>query len=196
MTHPLERLTITVRPLLDPIQLGRKLYPSAPGIKAEAVTIVQRPLVDLSGGPAAGRAALGRIVRDLRQGNLAVRMRAARQTAALLARVRAAELGKARPVLPGVLNKPVLLRMTSAFLQADAPLVRAEMLAALRFVRLEEPIIALMAPCVEDASALVRGRLIELLAGQRTRGHQTLLKLYARDPDRFVRDMAAAVAGG
>ena len=195
MTHPLESLTITVTPMLDPIWLGRKLYSSSPGIKAAPVIIQREPLFGLSGGAGAARAALGRIVQDLRRGDLTARMRAARQTAALLAHVRATELGKARPLLPGVLNKPVLLSMTGAFLRDGTPLVRAEMLSALGFVPLEEPIIALTAPCVQDASGLVRGRLIELLAGQRTRGHETLLKLYRRDSDRFVRDMAAAVSG-
>ena len=48
----------------------------------------------------------------------------------------------------------------------------------------------------ETAEVDVRLRLIELRAGKRTRGHETLLELFAKDPDASVREMAAALSGG
>ena len=70
------------------------------------------------------------------------------------------------------------------------------MLAALHHVPLDEQIIGLLAPCIEDRSAVVRMRLVELLVAKRTKGYKTILDLYAADRDRHVRDMASVLAGG
>lgn len=188
--RPLADLKLTVTAMVDPLQAGQEMFSSVPDLKVAPVTIRRKPLFDAAGGQLAARYALGYIVRDLRQGDPPTRLRAARQTAALLAHVRRVEMGNAQAVFPEVLTKPVLLSMTRAFLQADSPLVRAEMLAALHQVPLDRRIISLMGGRVEDDSPLVRLRLIELLAGQRTPGHEGLLDLYAKDSDELVREMA------
>jgi hypothetical protein len=135
---------------------------------------------------------LALIVRDFRGDDLRLRLRAARQTGALLAYVRRAERGQSRAA-PGGLGKPVLLSMTRALLASDAELVRGEMLAALHGVPLDERTIGLMAANISDPSPLVRARLIEVLAAQRTSGYEKLLEVFGRDGHELVRAMAAAV---
>ncbi|KKK76594.1 hypothetical protein LCGC14_2862070, partial [marine sediment metagenome] len=168
--QPLERLTITVQGMLDPLQQGKDLFSTVPELKIAPAVVVRAPLFDVSGGELAARTALGMIVRDLQGPSLPVRLRAARQTASLLAHVRRVERGQAKAVLAGVLTEGILLSMTRAFLQADSPVLRAEMIGALNGLVLDARIIALTGPCVEDRSPLVRLRLIELLAANRTRG--------------------------
>ena len=83
--------------------------------------------------------------------------------------------------------------MTRAFLESPSPVVRSEMLAALHHVDLNAQIISLMGPRIQDTDSMVRMRLIELLAVKRTRGHRTLLDLFAVDSDELVREMAKAL---
>lgn len=195
MDHPLAELKLTVTAMVDPLEHGRKMISSVPTLKVAPITIRRSGLVAASGGPTAARYALAFIVRDLQQGAPPAQLRAARQTASLLARARRVELGKAGAIYPEVLTKPVLLSMMRAFLQDASPAVRAEMLASLHHVDLDARIIGLLGPNVQDASPLVRMRLIELLAGKRTNGYETLLELFAKDPSAAVREMAAAVGG-
>ncbi len=192
-TNPLAEMKLTVSAVLDPLQDDKKLFSSAPGIKIVPVTIRRAPLFDISGGEKSARPALGYIVRDLKGGSSAEQMRAARQTAALLGYVCRSEIGKAKPVLPKVLTRLILMSMTKAFLEARSPVVRAEMLAALQHVDLDARIISLMGPRIQDADSMVRLRLIELLAAKRTKGHRTLLDHFAADSDDLVREMAKAL---
>ena len=190
---PTAEVKLSISALLDPLQDGKKLFSSAPGIKITPVAIRRAPLFDVSGGEKSARFALGYIVRDLKQGSPAEQMRAARQTASLLGYVCRSEVGKTKPVLPKVLTRPILMSMTKAFLEARSPVVRAEMLAALRYVDLDAQIISLMGPRIQDADAMVRMRLIELLATKRTKGCRTLLDHFAADSDELVREMAKAL---
>ncbi len=191
--YPLAEMKLTVQALLDPLQDDKKMFSSAPGITIDPVTIYRAPLFDVSGGGQSAQLALGYIVRDLKQGSPVEQMRAARQTASLLGYVSRSEVGKEKAVLPEVLTRPILMSMTKAFLEARSSVVRAEMLAALRHVDLDSQIISLMAPRIQDASSLVRMRLIELLAAKRTRGHRTLLDYFAADGDEMVREMTKAL---
>ena len=192
--RPLEAIDLTVTTVLDPLQVGQKLVSSVPQIVTPEVRIRRAALFEKANAPNAAKVALGLIVRDLRRGGVADQVAAARRTASLLAHVRNVEMGKATAVVPEVIGKPILLSMTRAFLRHETPVVRAEMLAALHTVPLDPSIISLTAPCVRDPDPLVRMRLIELLAGQRTRGYETLLQMYARDGDPCVREMASALS--
>jgi len=191
MSRPMDALDLTVTAVLDPLRIGDKTVSSVPTIATPPVRIRRAALFDRAGGPQAAKVALGLIVRDLRRGGAAAQVKAARRTASLLAHVRNAEMGKATAVVPEVIDKPIVLSMTRAFLRHERPVVRAEMLAALHAVPLDERIIALTAPCVSDADPLVRLRVLDLLAGRRTRGYQGLVKLFAKDADPYVREMAA-----
>jgi len=72
--------------------------------------------------------------------------------------------------------------------------VQAEALAGLHHVDLDEPTIAQLAPCLRSSSPVVRMRLVELLVVKKTPGHETVLDMFAKDDDPFVREMAAAVS--
>ncbi|MCK4625337.1 MAG: HEAT repeat domain-containing protein, partial [Phycisphaerae bacterium] len=190
---PMAEVKLSISALLDPLQDGEKLFSSVPGIKIAPVTIRRAALFDVSGLEKSARFALGYIVRDLQQGSPAQQMRAVRQTASLLGYVCRSETGKAKPILPKVITRPILLSMTRAFLESPSPVVRSEMLAALHHVDLNAQIISLMGPRIQDTDSMVRMRLIELLAVKRTRGHRTLLDLFAVDSDELVREMAKAL---
>jgi hypothetical protein len=196
MAHPLGEIKLTVAALLDPLEdpKKKKLVSSVPAVKVAPVVITRTPLFDTSGEETAAKYALAYIVRrDLKKGTLPVRLRAARQTASLLAHNDLVAAGKAKAVFPKTLTRPMLLAMVRAFLRSPSAAVRAEMLSALHHVELDPTAIALLAAVVEDSEAVVRMRLIELLAAKRTRGHRTLLDLFAQDADPLVRDMASAV---
>ncbi len=195
MANPLGELRVTVIAMLDPLQDGGRLFSSVPEIPVSPARLVRKPLFSTAGKKLAAQYALGYIVRDLKQGDLAAKLRAARQTASLLGHVRRREVGTDKEVFPDVLTKPILLSMTRAFLRAESPAIRAGMLAALHHVELDRRIIALLGPLVDDPAPAVRMRLIELLAVKRTPGRQTLLDHFAQDRDRLVREMAAAVRG-
>ena len=191
--HPLGDVKIVVDGMVDPLEQAGKLFSSAPAVKIAPIAIRRAALVDPSAGKDEAYRALGYIVRDLKRGSPAEKLRAARQTGSLLACVRLGELGLAKPPHGETIAKPVLLSMMRACLQAPEAEVRAEMIAALQHVRLDGQIIGLLSGNIEDRSGLVRMRLVELLAGKRTDGHQTLLDLYTNDLDPQVREMTAAV---
>lgn len=192
MSEPLADLTLTVNLIADPAGTGAKAVSSLPKLKIEPVVIHRLALIPPGLDKAGAQKALAGVLRDLKEGDLPTQMRAAWQTAALLNYVRLSAGGKAPPIYPDVLTEGLLVALTGRFLQSDQPALRAEMLAALSFVPLDDQIIALLAPLTDDTSPLVRMQLIALLAGQATRGYEKLQAGYAKDPDRFVRDMAAA----
>ena len=196
MTNPLATLKLTIAATLDPLQDGRRLVSSVPGVNVLSVTIQRKALFAAQADKETVERSLGGIVRELQQGTPALQARAAWRTAALVALARRVELGEVKTPLPAGLNKPILLSMARAHIRSRSSLARAEMLAALHHVTLDEHIIALLAPCIEDRSGLVRMRLIELLAAKKTRGRETLLDLFANDPDREVGEMASVFRGG
>lgn len=193
--RPLEDLSLTVTGTLAPAADGRSTLPS---VTVPSVRITRAGLLgafDRARPEAwdyAYRLALGRIVGDLRRGDLARRMRAARQAASLLAYARDIEGRRARPArqLAGSIDELVLLSMTRAFLQDPSPVVRQEMIASLAPVSLDEIAISLLAPAVEDPDPVVRCRLVELLAAAGTEGHKTIVDVLAGDKDELVAAMA------
>ncbi len=190
LTNPLATLKLTVTAMLDPLEDRGKLVSSVPGIKMAPATIRRKALMAPDANEAQVKGVLGRIAGDLQKGTPSVQVRGAWRTAALLALVRRAETGKHKGPLPAALTKPILLSMTRAHIRSRSSLVRSEMLAALHYVDLEERIIALLSPCVQDTSALVRMRLIELLAAKKTKGRVTLVDLFINDRDSEVSAMA------
>jgi hypothetical protein len=194
--RPLEDLTLAVAGTLDPLDGGSAL-PSVESPKARITRAGILGRFDRNKPEAwdyAYRAALGRIVGDLRRGTPARRMAAARRTASLLAFARDVETRRAMMPrqLARSLDKLVLLSMTRAFLGDASPAVRQEMIASLAHVSLDEIAISLLAPAIEDPSPMVRCRLVELLASKQTPGHRTIVDLLAKDADDLVAAMAKA----
>lgn len=197
--RPLEDLTLDVSAVLDPSAEGA---PALPTLKVAPAKIARTSLLgalnrqDAAAWPRAYAVALGRIVGAIRRGDEPQRMLAARQAASALAFARDIENRKVRAPAPmgKTIDKLVLLSITRALLQDRSPAVRQEMIAALHHVDLDEIVIRLLAPAIQDPHPAVRCRLIELLAGARTTGHRTILQLLAKDADELVRAMAAAFA--
>ncbi len=209
--RPLVTFTLSIDGVVDPVQRGRNIVSAAPKISGGDVKVTRASLLRwhrLKGNlkdfkpdidrtwPAAYRRLLGLIVRDLTKGDTAVRMRAARQIASLLAMSRLIEQVKmaAPDQLTGVVKKPVLLTMTRETLRDDSPAVRAESLTYTQYVALDERIISLLSPLVndKDAATIVKFRLVELLGAGGGEEQKSIIDYYAQDDDEMVRLMAEA----
>ena len=201
-SRPLETLSLNVTGMLNPVQYGREFRSWVPTVKPKHAKITRLDLL-ASFAVTAGdewrkayRLALGYVVRDMKRGSIAERMRAARQVGSLLALVREVELGRHEPPSPhaGDVTKPVLLTMLREVLKDSSPTVRAEMLASLNYVSLDKSIVRLLSRAVEDTSSLVRFRMVELIGASGTPGRETIVDYLAQDKDQHVRRMAEAFA--
>ena len=198
--HPLEELTLTVTGLPDPVATGGKVGSWLPTVPVAPVKIVRAALLGRLAPAGAGRwgeiyrETQLEIVRDIRRGPAARRMRAARQVGSLLAAVRDVELKKTKwPAgLEKIVTKPMLLSMMRALLRDRSPVVRAEMLAALQAVSLGKHILQLLSEVIEDSSPLVRLRVVELIGASGTSGRETIVDYLAQDRSETVRLMASA----
>ena len=199
-TRPLDDLQLTVTATLNPVP-GKKNLPIAlPMVSPKPFTITRTGLLgdfDRSSPDAwvaAYKLALGRIVRDIKRGELPARMAAARKVASLLALVRQVELRNTElpEQLSEVVQEPVLLSMLRAVLNDRSPVVRAEMLTALQRVELNESMMMLLSGVISDSSALVRFRAAELLGESDPKTNRPVLKHLAGDGDELVRAMANA----
>ena len=196
---PLTELTLTVNATVSPVRPFGKVISTLP-MKVKPLKIVR---TDLLGRFDRGTAAawpkryqytLGMIVRDMKRGDLAQRMRAARQVAALLALARGIERDNAAAPAPlaGHVTKPVLLTMTREVLKDTSYAVRAEMIAALGGVPIDKHIRLVLVPAAGDPHPLVRFRLAELLVATRVASARPVIATLAKDTDELVRLMAGA----
>jgi len=198
--RPLENVRLSVSGMLDPIQHGKTFRSALGDVKPAPAALTRVGLLRGDGGTSPGDAArayklaLGRIVRDIKRGGLAARMAAARKIASLLAVIDRVAARRARlpKGLEQAVKKPVVLAMLRAVLSDRSPVVRAEMLAALGRVRLDESILMLLGPAIGDADPLVRLRAAELIGASDTPDKQTVLDHLADDPDELVSLMAKA----
>jgi tetratricopeptide (TPR) repeat protein len=195
--NSIDDTSLIVQGIVDPRVAGAGV---SVGLKVEPVRIMRGGLLSGLAGrsedrPMAYKRLLGSLVGDLRRGDVARRMLAARRVASLLALARDIDLGRARPPegLSQSIDKRVLLSMLQAFLRDPSPAVRQEMVAALRPVELDDTMIGLLAPAVNDESPAVRMRVVELLVSKQTEGCESLLKAFAQDKHDLVRDMARSM---
>ena len=201
--HPFDELTLTVSGMLSPQQQGDEFFSGVPGIVVSPAKITRRSLLGTfalgeKGEPAkVYRTALAYIVRDIQVGSLRQRMRAARQTAALMGLLRRDERGRGtipQAVRP-VVTRGVVLRMIQEIMKDRSSAVRAELLSALQRVKLDEGIMQQLGRAVEDPSPLVRLRMAELIGTSRTPGRETIVDYLVGDDDEMVKAMAQAVQG-
>ncbi len=194
--HPLDDLDVSIDGVLSPDASG----------KSEVPDVIIGPAkfhrTDLLGSfdrrrpanwVAAYEQTLARIVNDIRTAPPGDRQRAARQTGLLLQLAKNVQTGSVRPPdnLQDKLNKPLLLRMMITLLEDADEVVRAEMLTALQGVPLDEAIIRQLGPpLIEDASPLVRLRLVELMGAAGFSARGSIVHSLAGDPDERVRMMA------
>jgi thioredoxin-like negative regulator of GroEL len=197
--RPLEDVTLTVRPTLDPVTgPDGKVVSALPQVDVAPVTIVRRGLVRPADRDAielwqqGWERSLNRLGDRLATGTLKERMLAARRVGALLSAGRAAALGEVTvpPAMRGkLLDEPVLALLERA-LSDESPAVRAEMLAALLNCPLDEPILRRLGRVFDDPDPLVRLRAAELIGASDTPDKQTPLRFLASDADELVRRMA------
>jgi len=200
--RPLDDLALTVTGMLDPVKRGRKFVSSLPPVKPEPVSVLRQGLVIRANGskPVSQdegyRLALGRIVRDLRRGDLMKRIAAARQIASLLCFAQKLRQGQAElsDQLKGKVSKPVMLSLLQAALQDESPVVRAQMVAELSSLSADGEALGLVGDLIEDPSALVRMRVAELVGMSQSEGSGIVLSHLAEDSDELVSTMAKAFA--
>jgi tetratricopeptide (TPR) repeat protein len=198
--RPVQTVTLTIEPTLDPVQVGRALRSSVPTLKVEPATVRRMDLMSSfgpKGEPAAAyQQSLGYVTRDLKQGTLPQRMRAARQIGSLLAQAQEIKRGTGVPSRPlaDAVQRPVLLSMMRAALADPSPLVRAEMTAALADSPVDDTVMQLLTPVVTDKSPLVRFRVAELLGASMQPEAIKAMADLVQDPDPHTRQMARAFA--
>jgi len=201
--HPLESLTLRIQGTLSPRQADEQIVSALPTLQVRPTEVTRLGLLnsfDGQGGsdrPAAYRTATTHLYKDSQVGPLARRMRAARQTVALLGLTRQVE--RSRAVLPAdlvsLVDKGALLERVGQLLRDPSPAVRAQTVDALGSVKLDESILKRLGPVVEDPSPLVRLLMAELIGASRTAGRETLVDYYAGDEDELVQAMARALQG-
>jgi tetratricopeptide (TPR) repeat protein len=195
--HPLEDLRLTVNGIVDPAADGATRLPS---FKLQPLKVVRSGLLGKvaddtpDGWRLAYQQALGRIVFDYRRGKLPARMRAARQIGSMLALIVDVERNRQAPpgMLQGQLDRMTVLSMFRAILADKSPAVRAEAAMAIGAVQPDDTVIGLLSPLIDDPAAMVRCRLVEMLAATATKGNATIIDLMSNDPDGLVRQMANA----
>ena len=195
--HPLEDLRLIVNGIVDPAADGATRLPN---FKLQPLKVVRSGLLGKvaddtpDGWRLAYQLALGRIVFDYRRGKLPARMRAARQIGSMLAL--AVDVQRNRQVPPGMLqgqlDRLAILSMFRAILADKSPAVRAEAALAIGAVQPDDTVIGLLSPLIEDPAAMVRCRLVEMLAATASEGNATIVDLMSNDPDGLVRQMANA----
>jgi hypothetical protein len=196
--HPLDVFKIKVSGIVDPVIKSTGATSMLPTYRVPNVTFRRGDLLvefDRQKGDWEKNydLTLGYIVKDLKEGELRDRMAAARKIGSLLTLVAEVRAGRAelpKPLAQKV-TQPVLLTMLKFTLQDSSPLVRAEMLSALDYCRVDGRVLALIKPLYDDKSELVRVRLVELLglAGQLEK--KELADHFAADPNPWVKQMAA-----
>ena len=198
--HPLEDLSLTVSGIVDPAADGATKLPT---FKLQPLKLLRSGLLGKvsadtpEGWRMAYQQALGRIVYDYRRGKLPARMRAARQIGSMLAFN--VDVQRSRQVPPGMLKGQLdhltILSMFRAILADKSPAVRAEAAMAIGAVQPDDTVIGLLSPLIEDPAAMVRCRLVEMLAATASKGNATIVDLMSNDPDPLVRQMAEAFKG-
>jgi len=196
---PLTELALTVNATVSPVRPFGRVVSGLP-LKVRPLRIVRTDAISHfdrraeATWPERYRYALGMIVRDMKRGTLAQRIRAARQVAALLALARGIERGTAKAPEPlrGRVTKPVLLTMAREVMKDPGYAVRAEMIASLIDVPIDKHLKGLLPAAAGDPHPLVRFRLAELLAAARPAGVKPLRAALAKDSDALVRLMMRA----
>jgi tetratricopeptide (TPR) repeat protein len=199
--RPLDKLQLTVKGLLDPVQQGKVFRSALPSLEVKSAQVVRTGLIGESdrsskeSWTAGYQLALGRIVRDIRRGDLPARISAARKVASLLALTDRVQRGEAKfpEPLRSAVERSVLLAMLRTVLSDRSFLVRAEMLTALQDVRIDASILMLLGGVIGDESALVRFRAAELLGVSDPVKNKKVLEHLAKDSDELVRTVARAL---
>ncbi len=139
--------------------------------------------------------ALRLIMTDLLAKDLRTRVSGTRKVGALLAFSDLIDAG--RVILPRKLAKAVdrsvLVLLCKQALTDPSDVVRAEMLALLLRVKLDDDIVGLFGAVLNDKSPIVRVRIVELLGTHVPGSQKRALERFAKDKSPIVADLAAAL---
>ena len=199
LTRPLWTVGLSVLGMLDPLAAGGEVYSSLPAVRPVPHPVTR---TDLLGGLGeldpnqrrdAYRTALGRLVYDIKKGDLTDRLAAARKTAGLVAACTRYQKRLSQPpegLTIKDLDRGMPLRLMVELLNDPEPVVRAEMLAALAVMDVDAGVARWFQPVHNDPAALVRFRLAERLGDADLAEGKDLLTRLAQDADPLVRGMA------
>ena len=207
MSRPMESITLTIEAIMDPVVVEKKdttkLYTPLPTVPVAPVKVTRRPLAELY--PSAKRSTakdsflylVAHIVRDMRRGDTAKRMRSARIAGSLLAMAQRVDAGKLSA--PEGVRKQWLsgyaMSMMRELLDPDKQssfAVRAELLGALRFVKLNSTTKKLLGATFDDPSPYVRLRLVEIVGSDDQVSFRRSIRRLAEDDSELVRSLVAA----
>lgn len=196
--HPLENITLNVSGILNPVEMRQSVVSALLSVTPPVAIIRRDGLVGametLAGRTLADHynASLRSIERLLGSSRISARMLAARRVASLLAWIRQVELKKQRIAasLQPVVKREILISLLGRILKDPAPVVRAEVLAAMEFTDLDPTLRNQLSGAIKDPSPLVRFRLVELLGASELNGDRKVVETFLKDPAKPVRTMA------
>jgi tetratricopeptide (TPR) repeat protein len=197
--RPLDDVSLTVRPTLDPVTgPDGEVVSALPQVQVAPVSITRTGLIRPDDRDSVRlwqqgfEQLMDRLGERLATGTVEQRMLAARRVGALLSAGKAAARGEVTvpPAMRGRLSDEPVLALLERALGDDLPAVRAEMLKALLDCPLDESILHRLGRVFDDPDPLVRMRAAELLGASDTPDKQTPLRFLASDSEELVRRMA------
>jgi tetratricopeptide (TPR) repeat protein len=207
MSRPMDTIELTIDAILDPVVVEKdketRLYSPLPTVPVETIQVTRRPLAELY--PKAKRSTakdsflylIAYVVKDMRTGSVARRMRSARLAGSLMAYAQRVDAGKARApegVRKAWLSGYAMSMMRELLDRRKQPsfAVRAELLAGLRYVDLNDTTKKLLRGAFDDPSPYVRLRLVELIGSDDQVSFRRNIRKFAEDDSALVQTLVAA----
>ncbi len=206
--NPMERMTLSVEGLVDPVQaaappafrpgqdgtLSDRFTSAIAAVKVETASFDRMGLLEL--GDLA--AIIGQIRHSLVSASLSDRLKAARRINSLLAYRSLVEQERSKPLAGRAIDTATadtILKLLKDALADRSFAVRAEALAGLQDIALDSDILALLAPAISDESPVVRLRVAEVLGQSYLPARQDVLTFLAKDANQWVSLAAQAMLG-
>ena len=204
--RPLEDITIVVHGLVNAEIRDQRYVSAVPSLKVEPATVTRLNLLTMadkfdassaSSWPAAYKQVLGTIAqRHILRGELPERILAAGQVGCLYSTARNAELNavKLPSQVASEVSKPVIQAMLQALMKDKSPAVRAQAVASVPNIVLDQTTINLISMLMDDPSPVVRLRVLDKLGGIELKGQTRLIMKYGADSDEIIKTLAAALS--
>ncbi len=205
--RPMETLSLSVGGVLDFVVVEKEdqttLYSPLPSVPVTTAKIKRDDLWSLY--PAAKRNdpkdsflyLVAYLVKDMRKGETAARMRAARIAGGMMGyseRIAAKKASAPKGVTPAMVRGYPLSMMREILDPSRQPLmaVRAEMVASLRYVKLDDTGKKLLESAFDDPSPYVRMRVAERVGQDAEVSFQRQVRKFADDKSFLVKQMVSA----
>jgi len=198
---PLSEITMAISGILDPLEREGGLSSSLPDVGIAPVTATRASLIPNPGDADALTQAcddtMAAIAAAMQDADAATRLRAARQVGCLKVLLARVDEGKATVPehLPRETMRGQLADHITQLLGDGSPLVRAEMINALKLASIGDRALILQA-VLDDPSPLVRLRTAELLGTMDDQASRDMLFKLTQDPDQMVAETAEVFMSG